>query len=397
MMEHAAPSACETSPRRDETAGVETVPTPALAISLRTGRTPYSPRVEAQGVRSYTVYNHTLLPAVFRSLEEDYRHLKRHVQIWDVSCEQQVEVRGAEAARLVQLMTPRDLSKATIGQCIYAPLVDEAGGMINDPVILKLTEDRFWISISDSDVLLWAKGLAVGLGLNVAVDQPDIWPLAVQGPKSDDLLAAVFGEDVRAIRFFRFATVTFRGQPLVVARSGFSKQGGFEIFVDDPVIGLELWDALWDAGQPFDVRAGCPNLIERVEGGLLSYGNDMTRANNPLECGLDRYCALDAPIEFIGREALRRIRAEGVGRRIRGLRIQGAPLPLCQERWPVRAGGLEIGQVTSVANSPDLACGIGLAMLDRGHWRPGEPVEVATPDGTRSAKVTELPFTLDGH
>jgi dimethylsulfoniopropionate demethylase len=169
MMEHAAPSACETSPRRDETAGVETVPTPALAISLRTGRTPYSPRVEAQGVRSYTVYNHTLLPAVFRSLEEDYRHLKRHVQIWDVSCEQQVEVRGAEAARLVQLMTPRDLSKATIGQCLYAPLVDEAGGMINDPVILKLTEDRFWISISDSDVLLWAKGLAVGRGAGAQV------------------------------------------------------------------------------------------------------------------------------------------------------------------------------------------------------------------------------------
>jgi dimethylsulfoniopropionate demethylase len=337
------------------------------------------------------------LPAIFRSLAEDYRHLKQNVQLWDVSCEQQVEIRGPDAARLTQLMTPRDLSKATIGQCLYAPLIDEAGGMINDPVILKLTEDRYWISISDSDVLLWAKGLAIGFGLDVAVEQPRIWPLAVQGPKSDDLLASVFGEDVRAIRFFRFATVTFRGHPLVVARSGFSRQGGFEIFVDDPAIGLALWDALWDAGQAFDVRAGCPNLIERIEGGLLSYGNDMTRANNPLECGLDRYCALDAPIEFIGREALRRIHAQGVERRIRGLRIQGAPLPPCQERWPVRASGQEIGRVTSAANSPDLACGIALAMLDRGHWQAGEPVEVEAPDGPRSARVAELPFTLDDH
>ena len=174
MMDHPTPSTRETFAQPDEAARAHTAPAPALAISLRTSRTPYSPRVEAQGVRSYTVYNHILLPAIFRSLAEDYRHLKQNVQLWDVSCEQQVEIRGPDAARLTQLMTPRDLSKATIGQCLYAPLIDEAGGMINDPVILKLTEDRYWISISDSDVLLWAKGLAIGFGLDVAVERGQV-------------------------------------------------------------------------------------------------------------------------------------------------------------------------------------------------------------------------------
>jgi dimethylsulfoniopropionate demethylase len=351
--------------------------------------------VEAQGVTSYTVYNHTLLPTTFSSLDQDYWHLKTHVQLWDMSCERQVEVRGPDAARLVQLMTPRDLSRAAIGQCLYAPLVDETGGMINDPVILKLADDRFCLSIADSDVLLWAKGLAFGLGLNVSVEEPDVWPLAVQGPKADDLMASVFGEEVREIRVFRFETIMYSGHSLVVARSGWSKQSGFEIYLDEPAFGVELWDALWEAGQPLEVRAGCPNLIERIEGGLLSYGNDMTRDNNPLECGLDRICSLDSPIEFIGQDALREIARRGIRRLIRGVRIAGEPVPDCIEPWPVRAGGAQIGTVTSAANSPRLDCGVGIAMLDRGHWGPGEQVVVETPDGARSATVVGLPFAAN--
>lgn len=395
VMDHPyAPYAADSgTPAHDEEKpGTPMLSAPALAVSRRTRHTPYSPRVEAQGVTSYTVYNHTLLPTSFGSLDQDYRHLKKHVQLWDVSCQRQVEVRGPDAARLVQLMTPRDLSHAAIGQCLYAPLADETGGMVNDPVILKLAEDRFWLSIADSDVLLWAKGLAFGLGLKVSVEEPNVWPLAVQGPKADDLMASVFGEEVRAIRFFRFKTVVFRGHSLVVSRSGWSKQSGFEIFLDEPSLGLELWDALWEAGRPLEVRAGCPNLIERIEGGLLSYGNDMTRDNDPFECGLDRYCSLDSPIEFIGRDALREIVLRGIRRLIRGVRIVGAPVPACIEPWPVRSGGAGIGFVTSAAHSPHLGCNIGLAMLERGHWKPGRRVVVETPEGMRSATVADLPF-----
>jgi dimethylsulfoniopropionate demethylase len=365
---------------------------PQLSINQRFRSTPYTPRIEAAGVKAYTIYNHTLLATMFRSLAEDYQHLKEHVQLWDVSCERQVEIRGPDAARLVQLMTPRDISRATIGRCLYAPLVDEKGGIVNDPVVLKLAEDRFWLSIADSDVRLWAQGLAYGLGLDVSIAEPEVAPLAVQGPKSDDLLARVLGESVRAIRFFRFDTLEFRGQPLVVARSGWSKQGGFEIYLEEPTLGLDLWDTLWAAGQDLEVRAGCPNQIERIEGGLLSYGGDMTQENNPLECGLDAYCNLDRPIEFMGRTALERIAEEGPARRIMGLRIDAQTLPRCERAWPVLANGSPVGRATSVAMSPDLGCGVAIAMLERGHWTPGQHVEVHTPDGARTATVARMPF-----
>ena len=369
---------------------------PVLAVSRRTRRTPFSARVEALGVAGYTVYNHMLLATSFGSTVDDYHHLKRHVQLWDVGCERQVQVQGPDATRLVQMMTVRDLSNAVVGQCLYVPLVDADGSMINDPVALKLAEDRYWLSIADSDVLLWAKGLAYGLNLDVMINEPDVWPLAVQGPKSDDLMAEVFGDPVRDIRFFRFAELEFKGHPLNVARSGWSKQGGFEVYVDDPVVGLELWDALWDAGQKFDVAPGCPNLIERLEGGLLSYGNDMTRAHNPLECGLDRYCHLDGNFESIGKDALVRIRDEGIKRCIRGLRISGDPVPACVDAWSVHDASRTVGEVSSAAYSPDFQSNLAFAMLERDFWTSGQKLEVLTPDGmTRDAVVCALPFTQE--
>ena len=369
------------------------MPSAQLTINPRTRTTPYTPRVEAAGVKAYTIYNHTLLATVFRSLEEDYRHLKQHVQLWDVSCERQVEVQGPDAARLVQLMTPRDLSRATRGRCLYAPLVNELGGMVNDPVVLKLAEDRYWLSIADSDVRLWARGLAYGLGLDTDIDELDVAPLAVQGPKSDELMARVFGESVRTIKFFRFETLEFRGHPLIVARSGWSKQGGFEIYLDEPSLGLDLWDALWDAGQDLEVGAGSPNLIERIEGGLLSYGSDMTRHNNPFECGLDAYCNLDRPIEFIGRDALEHVAKTGPARRIMGLRVDATAMPRCQQRWPVQVDGVEVGRVSSAVMSPDFGCGLAFAMMEREHWMPGTRVDVMCPDKSRrTATVSTLPF-----
>jgi len=235
-------------------------PRPAkLSISRRQRSTPYTPRVESLGVSDYSIVNHTILPKGFgRTVEQDYWHLREHVQLWDVSCQRQVELKGKDAARLTQLMTPRDLTQAQIGQCLYAPIIDQHAAMLNDPIILKLNTDHYWLSIADADILLWAKGLAVGYQLDVQIDEPDVSPLAVQGPSSDNVMAVVFGDVVRSIGFFKFLMLDFRGHPLLVARTGYSKQGGFEIYLDDSALGLELWDAIWDAGQAFNIAPGCP-------------------------------------------------------------------------------------------------------------------------------------------
>ena len=367
---------------------------PELLVSRRLRATPYTPRVEALGVSGYSVVNHTILPKGFhRSVAEDYWHLKRYVQLWDVGCQRQVELRGPDAARLAQWMTPRDLSGADIGQCLYAPMVDDAGGMLNDPIILKLAEDHFWLSIADSDVLLWAKGLALGRQLDVDIDEPDVWPLAVQGPKSDEVVARVFGEAVREVRFFRFAKYNFRDHSLIVARSGYSKQGGFEIYLDQPNLGPELWDALWEAGSAFNVAPGSPNLIERIEGGLLSYGNEMTREDNPLECGLGRYCQLDGSIDFIGREALQGIVRRGIKRAIRGVMFGGEPCSPCRHPWPLMVGEEQVGRITTAIWSPRFNQNIAMAMVDRDHWDTGTQIMVMSGDGAvRQGVITLLPI-----
>jgi len=365
---------------------------PLLSVSRRTRRTPFSNRVTESGVKAYTVYNHMLLPTVFESVEADYRHLKDHVQVWDVACERQVEVRGPDAARLMQMLTPRDLNNMTFGQCFYTPMVDETGGMLNDPLTLKLANDRYWVSIADSDLLYWIKGLACGLGLEVEVEEPDVSPLAIQGPKTDELAARVFGDAVRDIRFFRFAVLPFHGRDLVVARSGYSKQGGFEIYVEGADLGEPLWDALFAAGEGLDVRAGGPNLIERIEAGLLSYGNDMTRENTPHECGLGKFCHTQSAIGCVGRDALLRAATEGPLRQIRSLAIDGRALPSCAGIWPVYASGKKIGRVTSAAWSPDFETNVALGMIETAHWDDGTQVDVETPDGTRTATVREKSF-----
>ncbi|SFR51071.1 dimethylsulfoniopropionate demethylase [Litoreibacter janthinus] len=359
-----------------------------IAPSRRVRRTPFSDGVEAAGVKGYTVYNHMLLPTVFRSVVEDYHHLKSAVQVWDVACERQVELRGPDAGRLMQMLTPRDLRGMLPGMCYYVPTVDETGGMLNDPVALMLSDDRYWVSIADSDMLLWVKGIAYAFHLDVIVDEPDVSPLAIQGPKADELAARVFGDGVKDLRFFRYGYFDFQGQQMLVARSGYSKQGGFEIYVEGAENGMPLWNALMEAGKDLDVHAGCPNLIERVEGGLLSYGNDMTRDNTPHECGLGRFCSTQTAIGCVGRDALLRVAKEGPVKQIRAISIEGE-LPPCDRLWKITAKDKVIGQVTSAAKSPDFNTNVAIGMVRMTHWDEGTQIQVETQDGPRMATVHE--------
>ena len=365
-------------------------------MSRRIRRTPFTDKVEWHGVTGFTVVNHTLLPKSFQnSIEEDYWHLRENVQIWDVGCQRQVQISGPDAKKLVQWITPRDISKAIPGKCLYVPLITETAGFINDPVLLKISESKFWLSIADSDVLLWVRGLALGAQLDVEIKDPAVWPLAIQGPKAVSVMAEVFGAGVRNIKFFNFDWFDFEDSKQLIARSGYSKQGGFEIYLQGSKYGSRLWDKIFEAGIKYNIRPGSPNIIERVEGGLLSYGNEMTIDDNPLECGLDQYCNLSADIEYIGKQALKLISDKGLTKQIRGVRFDGEPMGACSIPWPIKSAKTRksIGKITSGIYSPRLKANIGLSMIDKDYWDPGTKVYVYTHKGkVRSGEVCRLPF-----
>jgi len=372
-----------------------------LNMSRRIRRTPFTNKVEKLGVSDFTVVNHMLLPKGFRkTVEEDYWHLNKHVQLWDVSCQRQVQITGKDAFKLIQKLTPRPLKNMETGKCFYIPILNEHGGMINDPVLLKLDDDMFWISIADSDILLWANGIAIGSNLDVQIKEPDVYPLAVQGPKSEELLVSIFGESIRKIKFFNFRVFDFMGTKQIIARSGYSKQDGFEIYFkgfekyfDSVDIGEKLWDTIWKAGKKFNISPGCPNLIDRIEGGLMSYGNDFTKDNNPFECNLDKYCKPSSH-NFIGKKALEEIRKKGLKQKMWGIMFGGKPYKPNGKLLPVLSQNKKIiGRITSGIFSPKYKKNIGLSMISKGYWNKNEKITVETSDGKLvKGIITTLPF-----
>jgi len=365
-----------------------------VSLSRRLRTTPFETRVFEHGVKAFTIYNKMTLPTVFESAEADYQHLCEHVQLWDVACERQVQIKGPDALALVELITPRDISKCAVNQCMYAPLVDEFGGIINDPIIIRVAENTYWLSIADSDVVLWVKGIAFGRKLNVDISEPDVSPLGVQGPKAEDLMVDILGEQVRDIGFFKCIEVNLAGANMLMARSGWSGQGGFEIYLNDSAKGLKLWDEIWAAGEKYNIRAGCPNSIERLETGLLSFGNDMTYANNPFECGLDRFFKLGKTAEYMSRQALDKIARDGVQRKMVKLKIsadaQGNRAPAVRETWPITTeGGDAIGIVTSLAYSPRFDATLAFAFIDVEHIQTDATVTIVCGEKMFDAKICD--------
>jgi len=363
-----------------------------IVKSRRVRSTPYTSRIENHGVTAYTVYNHMLLPAAFGSLEESCDHLKKNVQVWDVAAERQVEISGKDATKLVQLMTCRDLSKSKVGRCYYCPLIDENGNLVNDPVILKLAEDRWWISIADSDVIFFAKGLASGNKFDVKIFEPIVDILAVQGPKSFDLMEKVFGKKIKELKFFSFDYFIFNGAKYLIARSGWSKQGGFEIYVENTDSGLKLYDHLFEIGKEFNIRPGCPNLIERIESGLLSYGNDFDNNDNPFQCGFDKYIDLDADINFLGKDKLQKIKEKGIDRKLMGVQIDLNKILLTSSLNIKNNDGSIIGELRSACYSPHFKKVIGIAMIKEPYCKASSSGTIEIDGNSLALKVCDLPF-----
>jgi aminomethyltransferase len=359
----------------------------------RLRRTPYFEATQRHGAKGYTVYNHMLFPIQFQDLEAEYWQLVNEATLWDVGVERQIEISGPDAFEFTNLLTPRDLSTCAVGQAKYVALTAPDGGIINDPVLLRRAEDRFWLALADSDVLLWVKGLAHGLGMRVQLAELEVAPIQIQGPKSKAILKALLGESIETLAYYYFIETDLKGIPVIVTRTGWTGEVGYEIYLLEPAQGSALWELALEAGRPFNLTPTGPSDIRRIEAGILNYGADITLEDTPFEVGLDWMVDLDQPADFIGRSALERLAREGPRRRLVGVEIDGERIEFNMTKWPVSVDGRGVGRITSAIYSPGLKKNIGYAMLPVEHAGLGSTLSVAVPEaGIRKATVVPKPF-----
>ncbi|MHB8817235.1 MAG: glycine cleavage T C-terminal barrel domain-containing protein [Steroidobacteraceae bacterium] len=357
-------------------------------------RSPFFEATRRAGCSKYSFANHMYQPAGYADQDPlaAYWHLVNGVTLWDVGTERQVEITGTDALAFANSLTPRDLTKCRIGRCCYTLVTTKEGGIVNDPVLLRLNDNHFWLSTSDSDLLLWVKGVAVHSGLDVEVCEPDVSPIQIQGPKSSAVIDALFGGRV-VLAPYEFVQTDLDGIPVVVSRTGWSGEVGYEIFLRDGRYGDALWDRALAAGEPFQIAVTGPSDANRVEAGILAYRSDMDLQTNPFEAGLERFINLDAPADFIGKDALLKVRAQGITRRLVGIRILGDALQApFEERWPVLIDGVPAGEVTVAVYSPRLQMNIGYAMVPIGSTAADTQLDIEAPWGRASAIVSAMPF-----
>ena len=356
-------------------------------------KSPFFEATVRWGAKSFSVYNHMYIPRDFGDPERNFWNLVNEAILCDVAVERQVQISGPDASKFVQMMSPRDLSSMKVGQCKYVILTNQKGGILNDPVLLKLDEDRYWFSLADSDVLFWAQGLAHHSGLNVDIVEPDVSPLQLQGPKSRIIMSELFDEDFSDLKYYWFKKTKLGYIDLIVSRTGWSSELGYELFLLNHKQGDELYERIMEQGKSLGLHPGHTSTIRRIEGAMLSYHADMDIHTNPFECGLDRLIELDKQFDFVGKEALQRIKKEGLSRLQVGLILEGAPLPQPNTRfWELNHDGITVGKVTSAVYSPRLKKNIALAMVSQSFAKIGTALTVDTNKGMRKCSVVKKPF-----
>ena len=356
-------------------------------------KSPYFDSTVKWGATGFSVYNHMYIPRDFGSPEQNFWNLIEKSILCDVAVERQVEITGPDAFKFTQLLTPRDLSKLAVGQCKYVLITNNEGGILNDPVLLRLAENHFWLSLADSDILLWAQGVAVNSGLNVQIKEPDVSPLQLQGPTSGEIMIKLFGEDIKDLKYYWLREYNLDGIPLIVSRTGWSSELGYEIYLRDGTKGNELYEKIMEAGKEHGLQPGHTSSIRRIEGGMLSYHADADINTNPFELGFDRLVNLDSDINFIGKEALKKIKQNGITRKQVGVEIDCKPLSGPNTTfWELKKNNVNIGKVTSAVYSPRLKKNIALAMVSVEQSEIGNEFQVTTNEGTFNCIVVEKPF-----
>ena len=356
-------------------------------------KSPYFDSTVKWGATGFSVYNHMYIPRDFGDPEKNFWNLINDAILCDVAVERQVEITGPDAAEFTQLLTPRDLSNLSIGQCKYVLITNNEGGLLNDPILLRLGENHFWLSLGDSDILLWAQGVAINSGLDVSIKEPDVSPLQLQGPKSIDIMKVLFGDEIINIKYYWLIETELNGIPLVVSRTGWSSELGYEIYLRDGSRGNELWELIIEAGKPFNLQPGHTSSIRRIEGGMLSYHADADINTNPFELGMDRLINLDNDNKFIGKNALIKIKSRGVKRKQVGIIIDCDPLKGPNTTfWPIIKNGNQIGKITSAVYSPRLNKNIALGMIEIDHTEINTLFEIEILNDLYNARVVEKPF-----
>ena len=364
-----------------------------FSFGTQVRKSPYFDATVRWGAKGFSVYNHMYIPRDFGDPVQNFWNLVNDAILCDVAVERQVEITGPDAAQFVQLLTPRNLSECAVGQCKYVLITDENGGVLNDPVLLRLAENHFWLSLADSDILMWAKGVAVNSGLDVNLGEPDVSPLQLQGPKSGDIAKAIFGERIDGLKYYWLEEFELNGIPLIISRTGWSSELGYEIYLRDGSRGNELWNNIMEIGKPMGLVPGHTSTIRRIEGGMLSYQADMDYTVNPFELGLGRLVDLEMDADFIGKEALKKIKSDGIKRSQVGIEISCTPLKHPNTSyWPIMVGSEEVGYITSAVYSPRLDKNIALAMMDVNHSAIDTAAETTTPEGNFPIKVVQKPF-----
>ena len=365
---------------------------PLITIGPRVRKSPFYEATLAAGASVFTIYNHMYMPSSYGDTLAEYWSIVEGVSLWDVSAERQIEISGPDAAAFVQLLTPRDINNCPVGRCRYVIFLDENAGIVNDAVLFRLEENRFWLSPGDGDVLLWAKAAAAMSPLNVTVHEPDASPLQLQGPLAPRVAHKLFGDLALELGYYQFQEVTLQGIPLVLSRTGWSGELGYELILQDSQRGTELWELCMAAGAEFGIKPACPSLARSMEGGLLSYCSDITLEDNPFTIGMDRLLDIDKPYDYVGKAALQKIAEHGTRRRLVGANFQGDPVRPNEHFLPVRVAGEVAGHLTRCVYSPRLQHNIALVNLPDEYAAPGTLIELDLPEGQRSAEVVALPW-----
>ena len=373
---------------------LQNIPTASISFGARVRKSPFFDSTRNDGAKAFSVYNHMYMPTAYADGNEEYNSLVNDVTMWDVAVERQIEINGPDAYKLVRMITPRNLEKCEIGHCLYIVLTDDAGGIINDAVLLRLKPDQFWISPGDGDVLLWIQGFATHSGLDVNVFEPDVSPLQIGGPKAPALINKLFGGQHDDLRFYRARETSLDGIPLVIGRTGWSGEISYELYLRDGKLGNKLWSIVKEAGQEFNIAPAAPNCIRSIEGGLLSYVSDITRDDCPFTIGLARLVDVDQDVDFIGKEALKKIKESGPSRQLVGIEIEDNPITVPPENpWPILdSKGMIVGHVSRCIYSPRLGKNIGFANVPASISSLGTTIKIAAPDRNLNAKVSKFPW-----